>query len=60
MSDMGWLIGHQPVLRVGTVVLEKLFGFRNIVMSLCRGPALVEPGNLKGGRRWHEKHLFID
>ena len=26
----------------------------------CRGPALVDPGNSKRGRRWREKNLFID
>ena len=26
----------------------------------CRGPAPVDPGNLKGGQRWREKNVFID
>ena len=26
----------------------------------CRGPAPVDPGNSKRGRRWREKNLFID
>ena len=32
-----------------------------VCVCMCRGPALVDPGNSKGGRRWCEKtYLLID
>ena len=33
----------------------------HLVKSMCRSPAPVDPGNSKGGRRWHGKTcLFIN
>ena len=31
-----------------------------VSVAVCRGPAPVDPGNLKGGQHWREKNLFID
>ena len=39
----------------------KVGGRRSRGIDQGRGdPALVDPGNSKGGRRWREKNLFID
>ena len=40
---------------------QKAFNLRELLLVNCQGPAPVDPGNSKGGRRWRGKTcLFIN
>ena len=51
--------GHARVLSSRAVAAVSLS--RRVDQGICRGPAPVDPGNSKGGRRWRGKTcLFIN
>ena len=47
---------HDPTFRVRDIILNNI-----TALGFCRGPAPVDPGKSKGGRRWRGKtSLLID